>query len=294
MNNYKLLSCIGILVLSGCGGGGGDEQSTTPEPTNPPVQQIDHPLQGAKLRHYELGDYISYTFNYDQTYEDGSGQYWKDGKLDWTIETDPIEVAFDNGKSLIAAYKSDMDGGVEQPLTERFIQVSRTDYPEVSGGFHLISDKDTVVVDALSGDDLKCIAYSISENTCYPVAMSPSEFKVGYNWEYQGKSDRRVTAFLTNPENFYDSIVKWNVVSKEVINTNLGSFETYKVKMYRELSYLGAVGKVYYLTEGFYWYYPKIGVVKADFVKSQKFSGSDKPYVTNKIDYTISYTNIPF
>ncbi|WP_351122524.1 hypothetical protein [Shewanella sp. T24-MNA-CIBAN-0130] len=296
MRNIKLALLIAALSISGCGGGGDDNSSSTTQTITTPTPKplADYVLNSDKLRQYELGDYVSYTFNFDETYSDGSGQYWNGGSLEWQIETDSNEwYDTDGSKTLISTYTVDIDGFVENQITERFIQSSRVDYPEVSGGYNLISDKDILVVDKSWDDNIYCIAYRIDENTCYPVPLSPSEFKVGYSWEFAGKSNRGLSLITMDPKGLYDSIVKWEVEKKEVIETELGSFETYKLKMYRELSTQTTTSRVYYVTEGYYWYYPRIGVVKADIVKSQRFSGNSTPYQKNEIDYTINYTNIP-
>jgi|GEM_PF-2794620 len=295
MNKIKLALFVFIFLITGCGGGSSDsdDQSNTPPPVTTPV--ADYTLGLDQLRGYELGDYISYTFNFDETYSDGSGKYWNDGGLEFEVKPDPNEWIDPSGsKTLISTYTVDIDGFVETQVTERFIQPSVVDYPEISGGYHLISDKDIVIVDKSWDDNIFCIAYEINENTCYQVPLSPSEFKVGYSWEFVGKSNRGLSLITRDPKGLYDSIVRWQVEKKEIIETELGSFETYKLKMYRELSTQTATSRVYYVTEGYYWYYPKIGVVKAGIVKSQRFSGNDIPYQKNEIDYTINYTNIPF
>lgn len=292
MKTRFLICQIALVVLLGCGGS--DDSTSTPSAPTPPVKQIDYPLQNDTLRIYELGDYTSYVFNYDKTYSDGSGSYWNGGEMEWEVSADPFEYTYKNSKSLISKYTTNIDGFIETQLYERFIQPERTDFPKVSKGIHLISDFDKVIVDTNKSYQLYCIAYNVLENTCYQVPTTPSIFKIGDTWSYEGKSTRQTYGQTNDPENYYDSKLSWKVEAIENIETELGVFETYRLKTFRELSYQSGTNRFYYVTEGYYWYYPKIGVVKANISKSQRLSGYQQPYILNNIDYTIKYTNIAF
>jgi hypothetical protein len=248
------------------------------------------------LRKYEVSDRIEYNYNFDETYYDGSGSYAENELLVWVIEDDPNEYSHGEGdKSFLAKFITDKNGFEDVNIVERLYQYSSMENNNQVNGLYLSSNYDGVMTDNPIGspDKLKCPAYNVEEDTCYSIAMTPGTFDVGVNWSFEGVSSRGncvmnidwVKVCIRN----YESIINWNVESKEIIETAIGSFETYKLVQHKEL----IDGDTRYETDVTYWYYPTIGVVKADMVKKKIFKETGT-YVTYTIDYSITSTNIPY
>ena len=82
-------------------------------------------------------------------------------------------------------------------------------------------------------------------------------------WDYD--SDGKITAIYINSK-LYSHTGIYTVISKEYVDLDVGKFEAYKIQVY--------YAKIPYFTlnnyddtsieSGYIWYYPKIGIIKAD------------------------------
>lgn len=83
-------------------------------------------------------------------------------------------------------------------------------------------------------------------------------------WDYD--SDGKITTIHINSKIYHHS-GKYTVISKDYVNLNVGKFESYKI----HVSYSKDCANYYDINcispsdeNGFIWYYPKIGIIKAD------------------------------
>ena len=122
----------------------------------------------------------------------------------------------------------------------------------------------------------------------YPngIIHTASPLKIGLSWSfdyysYDQKSTEDVIR-IDNPDSRYDTIIfnhkmyrhsgNYTVISKEVVVLDVGNFESYKIQVsYDKSCVVDSFFNVVSCTEpssnekGFIWYYPKIGIIKADF-----------------------------
>ena len=96
----------------------------------------------------------------------------------------------------------------------------------------------------------------------YPngAIWTKSPLKIGTSWSFEyyttmDKDDEYKIELYYHKGNY-------SVISKEIVNIEIGTFETFKIYY----SYQGERGNSYslYKEDGHIWYYPKIGIIKAD------------------------------
>lgn len=292
-----LIAVISLSILSACGGGssGGSPSTNTSNPA-PSIPTADYTISNKTLRLYEPGDHISYEYSADETYEDGNGSYVDNATLDWTVVNDPYEFTLDDDrKSLIAVWETEYDGFREDQIYEQFYQYTglEGDREWENNAYSLYGDLDMIYLDSSSWNDLNdkmdCFSYDIDENVCYNTTTTPGTFNVGAYWNYEGKSKR--SRFDTD---HFDTSYAWEVTRVEVVDTPMGRFEAYALDFTKEVSYQTCCERIYFKTEGTYWYYPDIGIIKGEITKSQRFSGYSDPFVKMDINFSIEFTNIPF
>ncbi|MCI2283551.1 hypothetical protein L3081_09310 [Colwellia sp. MSW7] len=291
---FRNLLCGSLIVCSvyGCGGSddGGSQQSPVGENSGYTPKNADYPITDHQLRRYQVSDIIEYNYNYDSTYFDGSGSYINDERLTWSIEDDPNEFSFeDNGRSLLAKFYTEENSFVKLSIVEQFYQITQSDNINRINEIILYNDYDGVMVDALFGSPnrLTCVAYTPEDKTCYGAIQVPGTFIVGTSYSYEGHSAR----IGIDPSKNYTSKISWNIAAKEIIDTAIGSFEAYKLVFSRDLTNVSQDTRDE--ARATYWYYPPIGVIKADIVKKEVFKETGT-YQTILIDYSITNTNIPF
>ena len=95
-------------------------------------------------------------------------------------------------------------------------------------------------------------------NFPHGVVWTKSPLKVGESWSF----DYHTTMYKEYDWDLYNHKGNYTVVSKEIVEIKIGKFETFKVYY----SYEGQSGNssTLYKENGYVWYYPKIGIIKAD------------------------------
>lgn len=288
------------LSLFACGGGssgGGSTPTPTPAPNPAPTPSADFTLNGNdQLRLYQAGDLIRYSYGFDETFQDGSGNFLTDGILDWQVTNDPYEVSFDDDrKSLLIIWETEYDSFREEQIYEQVYQYTgyKDDNVWLNNNLELLSDLDKVYLDGSSfrdqNDRLYCISYDPQTNNCTPIPTSPGTFAVGAWWEYEGVSSRN-----TLGGDNYEVKYSWEVTGVEIVETPYGNFEAYALEFYKEFFHQTSSYGLFHVTEGTYWYYPAIGIVKGEMLKWERFSGDPAPNVTIEINFELDSTNIPF
>ena len=121
-------------------------------------------------------------------------------------------------------------------------------------------------------------------NFPHGVVWTKSPLKVGESWSF----DYETAMFKDFYGDLYSNKGNYTVISKEIVEIKIGKFETFKVYY----SYEGRTSNssTLYKENGYVWYYPKIGIIKADLNIGQYLA---YPCFSNyKLKYEMTSSNL--